>query len=270
MAVSACAWLSRRLPARIVCCSNHARDRYAAHGFEPGKMTVIPNGFDTDVFRPDPPARWAIRRELSIDPAAPVIGLVARYDPLKDHETFLRAAALLAARQPEVRFLLCGDRVDRGNTALSNRVDELGLAPRCHLLGPKRDVARIYAALDVATSSSISEAFPLVLGEAMACGVPCVATDVGDSALIVGPAGRIVPPRNPDALAAAWAELLDLGAAARAGLGAAGRARVRELFDLDSVTRRYEALYEDLLGVRRVRDYQPLATQRPARSRSTN
>jgi glycosyltransferase involved in cell wall biosynthesis len=271
MTVSACAWLSRRVPSRIVCCSHHARDLYAARGFEPGKLTVIPNGFDTDVFRPDPCAGSAVRRDLGIDLAAPVIGLIARYDPLKDHDTFLRAAALLAARRPDVRFLLCGDRVDRGNTALAGRVDELGLAPRCHLLGPRRDVARIYAALDVATSASISEAFPLVLGEAMACGVPCVATDVGDSALIVGPAGRIVPARNPDALAAAWAELLDLDPAARARLGAAGRDRVRDLFDLRSVTRRYEALYDDLLGLRpRSLEHRPVATTSRAHSRSAN
>jgi glycosyltransferase involved in cell wall biosynthesis len=271
MTVSACAWLSRGVPSRVVCCSHHARDLYAAHGFDAGKMTVIPNGFDTDAFRPDPSAGSAVRRESCIDPGVPVIGLVARYDPLKDHETFLRAAALLAARRADVRFLLCGDRVDRGNRALANRVDELGLAPRCHLMGPRRDVARIYTALDVATSSSISEAFPLVLGEAMACGVPCVATDVGDSALIVGPTGRIVPARNPDALAAAWAELLDLDPAARARLGATGRNRVRELFDLGSVTRRYEALYDELLGPRhRGRDRQPSATPGPACSVSAS
>ena len=116
------------------------------------------------------------------------------------------------------------------------------------MLGPRRDMPRIHASLDLATSSSISEAFPLVLGEAMACGVPCVATDVGDSALIVGTTGKIVPSRDPAALAAGWAELLCLDAAARANLGIAARRRVVESFDLTAVTRRYESVYEAVVS----------------------
>ena len=94
---------------------------------------------------------------------------------------------------------------------------------------------------------SISEAFPLALGESMASGVPCVATDVGDSALIVGETGRIVPSRDPQALASAWSEILSMSPAARRQMGQAARARVREMFDLGMVTRRYEALYTRLV-----------------------
>src|SRR5262249_22081389 len=137
--------------------------------------------------------------------------------------------------------------VDRSNPALVALVDSLGLGDRCHLLGPRRDIPRIQAALDLATSSSISEAFPLVVGEAMACGTPCVVTDVGDSALMVGDTGRVVPPRDPVALAEAWRDLLSLGAERRRRLGEDARRRTLELFDLSAVARRYEDLYESLL-----------------------
>jgi glycosyltransferase involved in cell wall biosynthesis len=244
--VWACARLSNRVPARIVCCSEHSCRLYWARGFAADRLAEIPNGFDTGAFRPDPAARLAVRAELAIDPDAPLVGLVARYDPLKDHDTFFHAAAMLVRARPDVRFLLCGNRVDKDNPALVAQVRALGLAGHCRLLGMRRDAARIHAALDVATSSSISEAFPLAVGEAMACGVPCAVTDVGDSARIVGPTGRVVPPRDPAALAGAWADLLGMGVAARAELGAAARQRVRELFDLGAVTRRYEDLYEEL------------------------
>jgi glycosyltransferase involved in cell wall biosynthesis len=247
MTVSACARLSRWLPSRIVCCSEHARSAYERRGFAAGKLTVIPNGFDTGAFRPDPVARIEVRREIGVGPGAPLIGLVARYGPVKDHPNFLRAAARLLGRFPEAHFLLCGDGVDRENAALAAAIDSLGLRDRCHLLGPRRDVARIQASLDLATSSSISEAFPLALGEAMACGVPCVATDVGDSAAIVGETGRIVPPRASRALAEAWAELLELAPDVRARLGQAARSRILQGYDLTAIATRYENIYHDLL-----------------------
>lgn len=244
--VGLCAKLSRRLPAQVVCCSRHSRMLYAKRGFAEEKLTVIPNGFDTQLFRPDPQARQLLRQELGLGSETPLIGLVARYDPVKDHASFLDAAAHLGRRRSEVHFLLCGNKVDTANTALTSQIESLGLANRCHLLGPRRDVAIVQAALDIAVSSSISEAFPLTLGEAMSCGVPCVATDVGDSAFIIGETGRIVPPRDPAALADAWNELLAMQPQQRERLGTGARDRVCRLFDLTAVTRQYEALYERL------------------------
>jgi glycosyltransferase involved in cell wall biosynthesis len=244
--VAACAKLSRHVPSRIICVSQHASALYAQHGFAPERIAVIPNGFDTTLLRPDPAARVSVRRELGLAADVPLIGLAARYDPCKDHDTFLRAAAILAIQRADVHFLLCGAGVERGNPALANFVDQLDLIARCHLLSARRDMPRIHASLDVATSSSITEAFPLVLGEAMACGVPCVATDVGDSALIVGETGTVVPSRDPAALSAAWAAMLGLGMVTRTELGLAARRRVIEHFDLAAVTRRYEAVYDEV------------------------
>jgi glycosyltransferase involved in cell wall biosynthesis len=244
--VSACALLSRRLAERIVCCSEQGRMLYRRQGFAEDVLTVIPNGFDTRLFRPDVQARASLRVELGLDPEAPLIGLAARFDPNKDHATFVRAAAALAAIRPDVHFVLCGSGVDRGNVTLASQIDAHGISRRVHLLGPRRDMPCVHAALDVATSSSISEAFPLAIGEAMACGVPCVATDVGDSALIVGPTGRIVPAGDSDALARAWDELLAMEPAALRRLGLTARERIRASFDLDDVARRYQDLHEQV------------------------
>lgn len=246
MTVGACARLSHRLPARIICCSEHGRRAYERAGFAADKLVVIPNGFDLEKFRPDSAARAEVRRELGLAPDTPLVGLVARYDPFKDHATFLRAAAIVARARPDVHFVLCGSGADGGNAELVSRVLTLRLSERCHLLGMRRDVSRVHAALDVATSSSISEAFPLAVGEAMACGVPCAVTDVGDSALIVGPTGRVVPPRDPAALAAALCELLDLPTSDRRRLGESARRRVAQRFSLSAAVGQYETLYRRL------------------------
>ncbi len=246
LTVAACARLSRRLPTRIVFCSEHARKLYTERGFSSRRMTVIPNGFDTSAFRPDADARLSVRRELGIASDTVLVGLVARFDPLKDHQNFLQAAGLVARRFPKVRFLLCGDKVTLENAAIREQIESLALKEHCHLLGPRRDVPRIQSALDIAVSSSISEAFPLVVGEAMSTGVPCVVTDVGDSALIVGDYGRVVPSRDSNALAGGISEMIEIGTEARQQMGAMARQRVLNLFDLDAIARRYESLYDEL------------------------
>jgi glycosyltransferase involved in cell wall biosynthesis len=247
LTLGACAFLSKRIPAKIVYCSEHSRKLYEQRGFAADKSVTIPNGFDTARFRPDSDARLSVRNELRLDPSTPLIGLAARYDPFKDHANFLRAAAVVSKTHPHAHFLLCGARVDPNNQQLTSLIESSGLANRCHLLGPRRDVPRLFAALDVAASSSISEAFPLAVGEAMACGVPCAATDVGDSALIIGETGKVVPAQNSDALAKAFEELLSLTAEARTSLGRCARRRVCELFDLDAVTARYHELHAQVV-----------------------
>lgn len=239
----ACARISRRVPERIVCCSEASRREHTGMGYDPGRMVVIPNGFDNTNFHPDPGARLSVRRELGIPGEALLIGLVGRFYPQKDHGNFIRAAALLNADFPEVHFLLCGDGVTRDNKELAHRVEDAGIAGRCHLLGRREDMPRLTAALDIASSSSYSEGFPNVIGEAMACGVPCAVTDAGDSALIVGDTGLVVPPRRPEALAGAWRRLIGLGPEGREQLGLAARRRVGDYFSLPAVVKRYENLY---------------------------
>lgn len=248
--VRSCAWSSRWLPTRIVCCSEVSREVHVEMGYVAGKMLVIPNGADPEAFRPEPEARPVVRKELGLPEEAVLIGLVARFDRPKDHRTFVRAAALLLARMPEVNFVLCGDGVTWENPELAEWIDAAGIRSRCHLLGRRADVPRLTAALDIASSSSFyGEAWPLSVGEAMACGVPCVVTDVGDSALIVGRTGRVVPPKKSGALAGAWHELLIMSREERVRLGLSARQRVKERFSLSEAVAKYEGLYAGLLAL---------------------
>jgi len=245
LVAKACARLSRKLPARIVCNSEAACANHIAFGYDASKMLVIPNGFDLSTFQPNPEARLSVRRELGLPEQSMLIGLVGRFDPQKDHRNFIEAAGLLHKNFADAHFVLCGEGITQENEPLMSWMKAAALEENCHLLGRRDDVPRLLAAFDIATSSSLGEAFPNVIGEAMACGVPCVVTNAGDSAMIVGSTGRIVPVQNVAALAEAWRELLSLNEEERARLGQAARARVQEHFDLEVIARRYEELYEN-------------------------
>lgn len=248
LAIRAGAMLSF-LPNRVLYNSAVSARQHESMGYAAHKSLVIPNGFDTAAFAPDDRARSLIRAELGLQQDALVIGLVARVHPMKDHANFLRAAALFAATCPQARFLLVGDGADAGNPALSDLIGELDLQDRVGLCGRRTDIAAITAALDIASSSSSwGEAFPNIIGEAMACGVPCVATDVGDVPQIIGDTGVVVPPRNAVALAAGWAQLASLDAPARRALGLRARQRITGHYSLQQVSRQYADLYTSLIG----------------------
>jgi glycosyltransferase involved in cell wall biosynthesis len=175
-----------------------------------------------------------------------VIGTAARFDPMKDHRTFIEAAGMLLAERPEARFVLCGDNMTVQNASLTECLSTAKLDGRSHLLGPRDDMPRLYAGLDVASlSSAYGEGWPNAIGEAMACGVPCVVTDVGDCRDLVGETGRVVPIPSPALLAAAWRDLVDLGPPGREALGHAARRRIERHYDIGTVVRRYEKHYRD-------------------------
>jgi glycosyltransferase involved in cell wall biosynthesis len=215
-------------------------------GYRPRRWALIPNGVDAAQFRPDATARASVRNELGLAGEAIIIGLVARYDPVKDHETFLKAAARFLADGEVADFVLIGANVDDSNTNLSDMICAHGLGGKIHLLGERQDVARLTASFDIATCSSISEGFPNVVCEAMACGVPCVSTDVGDVRMFLSDTGVTVAPRDPDGLATAWKELIQAGADGRQALGLAARERATQHYDLGKVVAAYEALYSEL------------------------
>lgn len=241
------AYLSK-LAAKIAFVSQASREQHEALGYSRHNSCVIPNGFDTALFVPSQEARISVRAELGISENSVLIGLICRYHPMKDHANFIEAAALLLKKHPDVHFMLAGTEVDRNNPALTQLIEKLAISERIHLLGERTDMARLIAALDVNTlSSAYGEAFPLVVGEAMSCGVPCAVTDVGDSAWIVGNTGRVVPPKNSGALAQAWQELIELNSAEKEALAKAARARIIESFSLDSIVAQYENLYEQSL-----------------------
>jgi len=233
-----------RWPTKILNNSRMSAAQHNAIGYEAATSVVIPNGFDTDLFAPSEEARRSVRAELGVAQDTFLIGLMGRFHPLKDHATFLRAGALLLRDYPDAQFVLAGKNVDWNNESLRVMVQDLGMVERIHLLGERLDMPRITAALDVASSSSCEEGFPNVIGEAMACGIPCVVTDVSDLPWIVGDSGRVVPPRNPEAMANSWKGVIKIGRQERITLGNSARLRVNEYFSLSSVVAQYEALYE--------------------------
>lgn len=242
-----CALLSRHAAA-IIFVSSRSQSQHRELRYSLERSCLIPNGIDIDLFFPSKDSRSSVRSELRLSENTFLIGLINRYHPMKDHESFLRAAAILSREHPDVHFLLAGREVDRDNLKLASLIRDLDLSSRTHLLGERNDIARLTGALDILSLSSFyGEGFPVIVGEAMACGVPCVVTDIGDSAWIVGDTGLVVPAKNPAALAGAWQELINLGPGGRVALGKAARSRVNELFTLDSCVAQYEALYHSII-----------------------
>lgn len=241
------AWLSPNIPARIVCCSRESYKFHLMQGYAAEKLCFIPNGFDTDMFHPDDAARVAIRGELGLPDGARIIGLAARFNPQKDHATFIAAAFAYAHSHDDAHFVLCGTNVTWENEELAGLIGPSGLRDRFHLLGEREDMARITASFDIATvTSAYGEAFPLVIGEAMACGVPCVATQVGNSEAIIGGTGISIPPRDVEALVDAWRRLLSLPTEARRSLGEQARHRIVTSYRLSTITSAYEDTYRAL------------------------
>ena len=237
-----------RSPDVIIANSVAGKKYHAQSGYAPKRWEIIPNGFDTDFYRPDNESRKRMRHALGIDEASLVVGMTARYDPMKDHGNFLRAAGKVNAAMPHVRFVLIGKGIDENNSNIADMIKENGLTDKVHLLGERTDLPNIYPVFDIFTlTSSFGEGFPNVLGEAMSCGVPCVATDAGDSADLIGGTGKIVPPGNHDAMAQAWIKMLLLSHDQRVELGLMARERVKDRYSLDTIVHRYQILYSGLL-----------------------
>jgi len=196
--------------ALIVVNSHTGKADYLNQGYDPDKMVVISNGIDTERFHPDSEAGAKVRSEWGISEHTILIGLVGRLAPMKDHHTFLKAAALLSKEREDVRFVCVGVGEETYTKELYQLTDDLGISRKIIWAGGRSDMPAVFNALNIAcSSSSDGEGFANVVGEAMACGVPCVVTDVGDSAWIVGDKGVVVPPKNPEALKNALNELIE-------------------------------------------------------------
>lgn len=241
--VRAGALLSGTVPDLILCNAGSALQAHAMAGYQRSKLAVLPNGFDLGRFKPDALARGALRCKLGLAADVPLVGLIGRFDPQKNHHGFAQAAALVRAARPDAHFVLAGTGADAGNRELVGWLGAAGVADISHLLGRRDDVPQVMAALDVLASSSVGEAFPNVLGEAMACGIPCAVTDVGDCAHIVEGYGRVVPPGDMAGLAEQLVQLLALPADVRDRMAQAMRRTVTERFDIAVVARQHEQRY---------------------------
>lgn len=247
-----CAALSGRLPAAIVCAAQDAAERHAKKGYRRDRMVVISNGYDLSRYAPDAEARKRVRAQWGVDESAPLIGSVARWDPLKDHANLLRAVAALVrdGRDAGLRCALIGRGMTAENAELGALIDKLNLRERVILAGPSDDVPAVMTALDLHVLSSCAEGFPNVVAEAMACGVFCVVTDVGDAAFIVGDTGIVVPPEQAEALARGIeSALLEVAARGRLRVGQVARERVLANFDLARMVQAYAAVWRRIAGV---------------------
>jgi glycosyltransferase involved in cell wall biosynthesis len=215
--------------------------------FPAKRVRVVDNGIDTMRFCPDWGLGAALRAHWGVEPGERLVGLAARLDPLKDHATFLEAAARLAARQPELRFVCVGGGPAAYAQSLRERATGLGLAKRLIWAGEHAEMPAVYNALDVACLSSVSEGLPNVLCEAMSCGVPCVTTDVGDAARVVEGVGLVVPPRDPAALADGLAAMLERLERDGPRLAVLCRERVEQEFSLARMVEATEALLRAIL-----------------------
>jgi glycosyltransferase involved in cell wall biosynthesis len=214
----------------LVLANSQTGGRYhVARGFPAERLVVVPNGIDVQRFHPDAEARARIRKEWDITGSEILIGLVARFDPMKDHPTFLRAVT--RSTEDKLRFVCIGWGPDAYQSALRRLASELGVDDRIIWAGARQDMSEVYNGLDLLTlSSAFGEGFPNVVAEAMSCGTPCVVTNVGDSAWIVGDTGVVVPPKSPEALATGWSEMIKRLDAERSNLSERARSRIVDNF----------------------------------------
>jgi glycosyltransferase involved in cell wall biosynthesis len=233
-----------RSPDAVIFNSEAAVGQHRALGFRERSTVVLPNGFDLSRYVPDPASRNVQRTQLGIRPGELLIGLIARYHPMKDFPNFIEAIRVVLVARSDVRVLLAGPGVDSANRELGESLERAGIADRVILRGEIINMPATLAALDVfCLSSAWGEGFPNVVGEAMACGTPCVGTDVGDVRAIVGDTGYVVAPGDPRALGAALTSFLSLPPPRRTELGEAARTRVRQLYDISAILERYLQTY---------------------------
>jgi glycosyltransferase involved in cell wall biosynthesis len=246
-------WLERffaGLADLVILNSQAGKTAYVKKGFRPDKMMVISNGIDTGIYSPQRETGRALREEWDVPAAAVLIGIIGRLDPMKGHEVFLQAAARLDS--PRLRFVVVGDGPQEYRQSLVDLGNSLGLANRLVWAPSRQNVTRVYNALDICCSASLfGEGFPNVVGEAMACGVPCVVTDVGDSAWVAGAGGLTVVPNDGDALSETLARISRLSSAERSALGQQARKRIVENFSTEMMVRRTEEALAGLVKGKR-------------------
>lgn len=239
--------LSRWIPQRIICCSNASAREHSLQGYDSQKMEVIFNGADITACQPNAKAAQRLRAGLGIPAEAAVIGAAGRYHPQKDYPNFFAAALLIQQTRPDIHFVVCGHGLTPDNPELRTFLNRSPYPGRFHLLGLRSDMAEVYPAFTLFTlAAAFGEGWPLTIGEAMSCGVPCVATDLGDCRDLIAGCGRIVPIKDPVALAGAWEEILALPVDAAAALRHRARARIVDHFSLSKVIQQYERAYTAL------------------------
>lgn len=242
--------LSRFVPKRIISVSNAATSEHVRRGYRADRFVYIPNGFNTEIFKPDSGRRTYFREKLRINDDVVLYGNISRFDPQKNHMGLLDAWKKFSELHPEwdVRLLLAGKGLDTSNRELNIWLSRFQMTDRIYLLGERDDVPTVLNALDVFVLSSLSEAFPLALGEAMSTGLLCLSTDCGDAAEMLGENGIVVPRDDVAALARGMRKALIMPAAERNAMRVAVRQRAVKEYTLAQVADRYLQVYREVLG----------------------
>ena len=244
LCIKACAMLSRYIPHAIISNSDEAAEVHHKAGYCRDKICVIPNGFDIDMFSLNKEYRTKMRTNFGLSQSTSVIGMVARYDSQKNHIGFLQAASAILMQVPQVQFVLVGEGVSWENKFLASEISKADtLCRHIHLLGARQDIPQIMSGFDVLALPSAGESFPNVVGEAMASGVPCVVTDVGDCAEIVGDTGSVVAEGDMAGFAQALIEFLTLPAEQRDNLSQAARKRIVSHYSIARTASRFRDIY---------------------------
>lgn len=243
--------LSRRA-ALLIANAHSVRTDAIARGYPGNRIVVVHNGIDTDEFDIDLESGAAFRARFGIAPDRFVLGHIGRFDPMKDHTTFLRAFANVAGSIQSAQAIIVGGGSTDFETALRQQAKQFGIADRIVWTGPQVTMREVYNSLDVlCISSQFGEGFPNVLGEAMACSIPCITTDVGDAAIVVGGCGEIVPPRDPGRLAIAIRKIAAMPASERHALGTDARQRIIENFSIEHLVNKTRAILTPLVRTSR-------------------
>jgi len=242
-----CAWFSRWIPQVIVCAAEASRQSHIAVGYDAKKMVVVPNGYDFAWLQASLGERNALRKQWGIQLDELIVGSLGRFHTDKNQERFILAADLLATRFPQLRFVMAGRGVDSNNPLLMDWIAQTSCKERFILLGERKDVPQCLAAMDIFCLHSRTEGFPNALAEAMAMGLPCVTTDVGDAAMLLSDTGVVVPSEAPVALANGVERLLGLQPEARHALGLKANARVESEFSIARAQERFERIYSRIL-----------------------
>lgn len=255
-------------PERIIYNSWLSAEQHAINGFEDRRSQVIANGFDLRIFTAKPYHRESIRHELGIPRDALVIGMFAHYHPMKNHALFLEAAHLLCTQHQHIHFILAGNQLTQDNTDIQRLLKRYpASAKRLHLLGERRDIPALLNALDIfSLTSSHGEGFPNVIGEAMACSIPCIATDVGDTPRIIGRTGQILQDATPSSLAFAWLEWMNAGKVWRQEMGQQAMRRIHKHYNIRAITDQYQDLYQEV-AARHHADHDPQASRASGNNR---
>ncbi|CAA9891289.1 Glycosyl transferase [Candidatus Methylobacter favarea] len=242
-----CALWSRWVPKKIICVAEAGRLAHVAAGYDASRMLVIPNGFDFSKLSATTEQRNALRKDCNFSDDELIIGCLGRFHQVKGQDNFVKAAAIVARSHKKVKFLMVGKNCDVNNVKLIGWINEHNLQDYFVLLGEREDVPVCLTAMDVFCMPSRTEGFPLCLGEAMAMGLPCVATKVGDTAVLAGGTAILAPTQDEQALAQGLLKVIALTKEQRTEMGKQSKEHVIAEFSIDKVCERFNAVYQEIV-----------------------